>query len=640
MQSKTSSFKLMNRTLFLKNLKRCWPVWAGYIFFMTWLIPGVMYFDNAVAYITDIETRQKRIIMTIFRDGLNVSIWLSIFAGILFAITIFSYLQNERACNLIHSIPLTRDTLYSNGIISGMIFMIVPDMFIFGLTNIVAGTYGAKCFVPLLQWLLLTVLINLFFYTLAVLCMLFVGNIVASAFAYTIMIIFADLVITPLNEIAYNMYYGMSNMLINIKSDSWLGILMPGRFFMHIDYSGIDDANGITLSYRIDRFWMIVAVTLIVSIIFTVLSVYLYRIRHSESAGDIIAISFLRPVFRWVFAIVLSLLFTWLFLDSIFSGRYYTKARPILAIIMIVIFGIIDFIIAEMIIRKSFRVFKGIWCRLGVFTAAIIVISVVFAIAGKYASRKVIEPDNCETSYIEINGSHFECDDSDPENKKAIYDIHRCLVDNYEEIVDDIQKGQFTNSIRVRIGNTNVNGRDKEQTREYMLPNSQKELFAMIKKLADENVKAFTLRYADDSEYKLNGGHVYINYSEYAGKTNLTGQLTAADAKLLMEALDKDIEAGNLTFQKAVGWTYGDLFGEPVYSDDLRNAEYATNSGYEVVLMEDPKAYNYCEIEFEYSYNEKLYDNMYLAYDLICFDETCENIIDAIMQINLQENSY
>jgi ABC-2 type transport system permease protein len=146
-----------------------------------------------------------------------------------------------------------------------------------------------------------------------------------------------------------------------------------------ISYSG----GGIVLGYAL-------AALLVYAV-----SYYCYRLRRSESAGDLLAFSWLKPVFRWGVGIC-SGYFVGILVKSMVTGFSMWAA--------LVVFGLIAYFVADMFVQKSFRVFTRAGFRESVLFLGFVVISY----GGMYAATYGVEhyvPDESklEKAYLYMN---------------------------------------------------------------------------------------------------------------------------------------------------------------------------------------------------------------------------------------------
>lgn len=54
----------------------------------------------------------------------------------------FSYLYNSRACNMIHSMSVTRRQLFSTNVLTGLLFMWIPQIIKYFMSFVICISYG------------------------------------------------------------------------------------------------------------------------------------------------------------------------------------------------------------------------------------------------------------------------------------------------------------------------------------------------------------------------------------------------------------------------------------------------------------------------------------------------------------------
>lgn len=105
MQSKTSFF---NRTVFLHDLKRWWPLTALYTLVWLLILPLSRLTElNHDAYLSAWNAQYETLEIAALGGY-----WSAFLTGILFAMAAFSYLTNPRATYGLHALPERRETLY------------------------------------------------------------------------------------------------------------------------------------------------------------------------------------------------------------------------------------------------------------------------------------------------------------------------------------------------------------------------------------------------------------------------------------------------------------------------------------------------------------------------------------------------
>lgn len=271
---------------------------------------------------------------------------------------LFRYLQNEAAVDMIHSLPIRRETLYINHIISGLVLLVIPILLTscvtFFVTNSIKEFQSILTLSELFSWTGLIILMTcmMFFFTVAV------GMMTGMSSAQGILTyIFLFLPIAMVTMVSYNLsflLFGYSTTFL----DSKIEYLSP--FFRFI--GKIDQPEPfLTLE---------IVIYTILTIFFLVIGLVLYKARHLERATDVIAFPFLRPVFKYGVT----------FCCMIVGGSYFSAAGNLdwnWIIFGYISGAIIGYAVAEMILQKTWRIFQfRVFTGLIVYSAIFIVLLV------------------------------------------------------------------------------------------------------------------------------------------------------------------------------------------------------------------------------------------------------------------------
>ena len=92
---------------------------------------------------------------------------------------VFSYLYSSRSACMMHALPARREALFVSHYLAGLSFLLLPHLAVYALTVAVEAALGCLELVPLTTWLLTQSGVCLFFYSFAVFCAMFTGNLVA-----------------------------------------------------------------------------------------------------------------------------------------------------------------------------------------------------------------------------------------------------------------------------------------------------------------------------------------------------------------------------------------------------------------------------------------------------------------------------
>lgn len=183
MKSKTSYF---NRTIFLNNITRFWPIWALYLVILLFGMP-IKLFLNTQLNISSVENVAGRkldyMLNCVDSNLMPMTVFLF---SILCAVAVFSYLYSTRNCYMIHALPVKRGELFLTGYLNGLLFMIVPQVITFLLTLFVCVVNNVTSVEYLFFWLLYTVGMTFVFYSGAVFCCMLAANYFAGVVFYVL----------------------------------------------------------------------------------------------------------------------------------------------------------------------------------------------------------------------------------------------------------------------------------------------------------------------------------------------------------------------------------------------------------------------------------------------------------------------
>ncbi|MGI5911060.1 MAG: hypothetical protein ACOX6E_00565 [Syntrophomonadaceae bacterium] len=325
-----------SKALFYKNMQRFWPILAAYII-------GVLLFGYGIANsIPDKMVLEPEFFIELIYRASEVLVLLVALFSIVAAAAVFSYMYNSRATAMINALPFDRKTVFFSNYLSGLFMVMTPLLLLFlGLLGI-GLAYAMLQIVPLLVWLFFFVVLTLLLYSLAVFMGLITGNI-----------------------IAHIAFYGIVNFLLlglEVLVKANLGHFLYGYSLNANAFNSgyiFDVATPIVYASNINNAynnwqWEVWITYLLAGIVLTWLAYQLYRQRRMENAGDVIAIKRLNPIFKYGVTVCSSLAFG-SFLLAVFSLEKNFAA----AVILYLLAGMIGYFTAEMLMQKTFRVWKN-----------------------------------------------------------------------------------------------------------------------------------------------------------------------------------------------------------------------------------------------------------------------------------------
>ena len=422
MRSATSYF---NGALYRKTLARFWPLWGlwgvGWLFLCPLRLLNI-YFNDYRWRATGAREHllnEARELPSILSPG----VFLALFFAILCAMAVFGYLYNSRSACWTHALPMRREALFATQYLAGLSMMLLPLLAAAVLTAIVEVSFlpmerWGEVLSALAVWLLAQCGICLFFFSFAAFCAMFTGHILALPAFYFI-----------LNCLAYGLWF-LVDALMHEFYYGYVGA--PGALTV-VEY--LTPAYALTQAVR----WWIedglsspgaVAAYAAVGVALALFSLYVYRRRHVETAGDVVAVAVVRPLFKYGVSFCAGLAF------GMFTAAFFNWMEMPILILCILVWTVIGYFAAEMLLKKSFRVLKA-WKGGAVMTAVMLALCLVCLADVFGIVNRVPEAGRVESVQVNIdmghpgdNGQGLNATLTDPAQIEKILALHRAIVDH------------------------------------------------------------------------------------------------------------------------------------------------------------------------------------------------------------------
>lgn len=417
MQSKTSFF---NRTVFRKCLTRYWPLWLGYAFVLFLTTPvavlnrlSIVLYDYVSTPIQNLLLEQTPFIIPL----------LSCVFGLLMAAATFDFLFSARGTGLMASLPVRREGAFLSCYASGVVMLLSSDVLIALITLIVEAANSAVHLQSLLIWLAVLAMEGLLFYSIAVFCAMLTGHILVLPCLYLLFNVGAALLQALVAETLNLFVFGLDY-------SSWgLEILSPIiTVFRDTDvvYSDLylSEDTAYSCAVGLDGWWTIGG-WCIAGLLLAVCALLLYRRRRMECAGDTVAIPVLRPVLKYIVTVFCALGFP-ICICYLTVGSASVLNLPLYLVLTVA--GVaIGYFASEMIIHKSFRVFRGRWKGL-VITAVLFCALVCAAEFDLFGSERRV-PEASSVMSVTID-SYDSVEFRSAENIQSVCALHQSIIAN------------------------------------------------------------------------------------------------------------------------------------------------------------------------------------------------------------------
>jgi|GEM_PF-771991 len=605
-----SGKSFFNKTLYIHDLKRGWPIWLTY--FLVYLFPLVAEVQNfAHGYNRSAADFANEDIF--FFTAITPVV--SIIFGVLAAMTLFNYLYSPRSANGLHALPLKREGHFLTHFAAGMSYFIIPNAVLAALSLLFELYLGSvNISVILLNFIYMT-LILLFFFSFAVFCAQFAGHIVALPVFYIIWNFFFAVLTVIMRQVLTMMLFGFHN-LYRLQEIA-INLTPVVRLMEAVDLWSLTNHDAV--------FWIVVYA--IAGCVFAVAALLLYRCRQLETAGDIIAIWQAKPVFRYGVALFFGSLM------ALFTMSIFGYANDIVFYVMMVLWGLLGYYVAEMLLHKSFRVFKkGFKGAVG-YALAMLVLLVGIRLDFTGFERRVPNPAQVEN--IGVIGLYMQSNDTasnrhnsfqTAEEIEALTQIHQAILDQRN---DGDKYNYYSDTQTITITYQLKDG--SSMSRLYLIPmntesignpnHAAHKLLRLINRSDYLRNKFFppSVQMSDFIRGTFSIGHVGEKARDLVSVESENYTFTAEQTRQLYLAVSEDLSTGRIGQQGFRIWDEGSASRRMVISAQ-NNQVYTISSR----MWDGPQlslTYHGFYPEWEYCSWEYSYD----AYT----GESCKQIIDT-----------
>ncbi len=575
MRSRISFF---NGALLRKNLTRFWPLWAVYA--AAWLLMGpVTCLTSAFGrYYQHMEPaiRYHRIVRDCLSTWCEFSQASAVIAGVLFAMALFSYLTVPRATGLFHSFPIRREGLFFTNYLTGLLTAAVIQVVSAAAESLVLAAAGALDGTAMLSALAAGLGMQLFFYSLAVLCVVLTGQILMVPVLYAVLNWLAYGLCSLTQDLAQAFYYGFRS-----DTPGWALWLTPVlRLSRDLSVQGTyDPVLDTSVTVRLESLGT-VAVYAAAGVVLALIALAVYRRRPSESAGDTVAVRWAKPLFLWGVALCAALLLG--------QGLYYLVLDPMLGsdrvcfagmLICMVALCLIGYWGAAMLMRKSFRVLRATWK--GALCAAAVTAALCLCVRADVLGVENYVPDAGEVRSVtfDINGygSYYYGTVEDAAGIQRFLDVQTAILAEKDHLRSDISEdGGLSGHLDLHYALSDGTSVRRSYNLNYFeseLDQPDTAMAALAALTCDPIVQRPQLEIR--SLVRFTGG----DFTQGSRRA----ELTAREAELLYRAILTDMESGNFgrnAFRQA-RWeqeTYDNRLSLYFLAEEKQDGETYTNS--------------------------------------------------------------
>ena len=437
----------LNSTLYHKTMSRFWPVWAGYGLLMAFILP--LHLLQQFHYADQDINRM-------FRTAVNLAqligpFVLFLMAGcVLVAMGVYGYLYNSRSACMMHALPLRRETLFTTQYLAGLSMLILPV-----LLMAVLATFVEMAYLPRAHWalalsslwaLVLTIAVSsLFFFSLASFCAMFTGHILALPVFYAVANGAAMVLYILFSELARNFLFGFTTaratpILVEFLTPFFTLSRASDWIITYQDVPSQFDPT-VLESLPIEAHLnepATLAIYAVTALVLAGAALMLYKNRRIESAGDVVSIPAVRPLYQNGVSLAVGLGL------GILTAMFFDLADHLLPLtLFVLIWAVAGWFAASMFLEKSFRVLKH-WKGAVCMAAALALVSGALKFDLFGYERRIPAAEDVEQLVVEIDlgapadsGSQVRLELTDPEQIQAFLSLHRTVAEGREQYRDN-----------------------------------------------------------------------------------------------------------------------------------------------------------------------------------------------------------
>ncbi|MBR6271455.1 MAG: hypothetical protein IKR26_04810 [Lachnospiraceae bacterium] len=402
----TSRTPYFNKTLFKKNILGVWPLWG---------VAGLLGVVVSLGILNINLYDETRFFNSVFELSPIINVVLAMIYAMLCALLVWKYLFSEKSDVFFHSLPVKREGLFLTNYLSGFVIMLIPYVCVGATVVISSLVHHAFDAGVVLRTVLIVLGENLFFFSLASFVVFLVGHLasfIAVYLAANFLAVLFELVITGLARgfwVGYDTVY-----------NAYARFLSP---CVHMIAELEESGNWVVAAYAA------------VGVALSVAAMLLYRGRNSESAGEIVAIRVLRPIFKYAFAIVIGMLGGNILYSLLYLFDSDSAYRFLPMLICELLMGAIGYFAAQMLLEKTVRVFKK-----KNMTGFILVSAVLILICGSFkmdffgVENRTAKAEDIKCIEMMAVGARCEAGQDDSDRLRKILDFHEVILENKEDI--------------------------------------------------------------------------------------------------------------------------------------------------------------------------------------------------------------
>ena len=355
------------------------------------------------------------------------------------AAAVYSWLFGARSAAFFSALPLRRETIFLSDMAAGFTLLELSAAAGLAFTALLGGLSGVAAN-GILTWLGAVTLLHVLYFGLASLCAAMTGNVLILPALYMILLYAAVALESSLRSLAQFLIFGLTG-------SSWKLTALSPAYHLRVSAESLirtdweqllRSGDMITRPAALVRFagWPLLTGYALAGLVCAVTAAVLIRRRPMESAGETVAVPFLKRLFPWCASLAGALTMGLLALKLVFGFTGYlspTGSLPrVLTLLLCMLLGaFLGWFGANGLLRRRIRVFDRGWGGFAAVCAVICLLTLGTEFDLWGVERSVPDADRVGSVRIwDTYASYAEAEFSQPENIEAAIRLHRKIIDN------------------------------------------------------------------------------------------------------------------------------------------------------------------------------------------------------------------
>ncbi|EWG11355.1 DUF6449 domain-containing protein [Cytobacillus firmus] len=539
MQSKTS---LIKREI-LKTIFRS-VGWVSIVYFL-----GLFFAIPLDIIMNSSEEQQKFLdIDNLFQYNFQLQFIFSISVPVALSVFLFRYTQVKQYSDLMHSLPVKRESIFHQYALTGIILLILPVLLIALIVLVLYQPLNLQDFYSvweIINWVGITLLFNIVIYLAGVSVGMLTGlSAVQGVLTYIFLLLPVGLIV-----------------LVSINLPFYL-FGYPGQYYMESKFEKFSPLIAFTQMNMRTPSIVEAAIYLILIVSLYFLGLQIYKRRRMEAVSHALVFPITKPIFKFCVT----------FCTMLLGGGYFGEMQGGMTWITAgYVFGaLIGYAAAEMVLQKSWRVtihVKGLM----VYTAIMAALLILFQFDLTQYEKRI--PHSNEIERVHFSESYYLYSDNDHEEPLYLKEYEN--IDLVRRFHETIIKGEN------RLAQ--IPGRDSVFI-VYELKNGEK--LVRDYRINKKEYKPFLKLIYESDEYKMATNEIYQVSADETSKITITpsGPVTKravitdkGDLKEAVEILTEEVDTASYEELQGIDEPYAHI---EIYYNDSQKAYMTWNPSY------------------------------------------------------------